>query len=523
MPRKFLVRNLKSFSTNSCGSVAIIAAIALSGMMIAAGIAVDYGNSITVRSKMQSAADAAALAAAATQLTTGERKKLAQDVFAKNIDADQFISAPTVGVVIDKNKEVVVSASGKVRTNFMSIAGFSDILVAVNAAAGLNSMNAEIALVLDVSGSMRAGMGGQTRIDVLKQAAHDLIDTVSSNNGGSKPVKFGIVPFTANVNVGPDQNQFITGSNHALFAGTTWAGCVFEHPPLQTVFPGFTGIDVKANNKWHAYIWPPTPDGVPSSGAGRCINPSDGTNDGYEAVTTNAAGDYNPWSSGPNYNCVRHPILPLTSTVSDVHDKIDELTAESNMGTIIAPGISWGKRILEPSAPFSEATNFSSDMRKILIVLTDGEQTTEAEFQPDSCHTATNTTTSFSFNPGDFNLSGNTLSNVGPDDLLTPYGFILDSDPFGTSPSDMNDVKDDLQTVSLAACTEANAPQAGGREIEVYSIAVSSSAGPGTSVYSLLRDCASKPENFYYADDGAALAKAFEDITESVLNVRLTH
>ena len=63
---------------------------------------------------------------------------------------------------------------------------------------------------------------------------------------------------------------------------------------------------------------------------------------------------------------------------------------------------------------------------------------------------------------------------------------------------------------SAAARAEAYYPtlaaQARGRPVEVFSIAVSTAAGPGTRVYNLLRDCASKPDNFFYATDSAARA-----------------
>ena len=509
---------IKRFAAHQNGSIAIISALTLSAVLIVTGAAVDYGRTITVLSKAQSASDAAALAAAATDLSDGERKTMAKEVFAENFSTDGLAASPKVNVKFHQDKSVQVDVELALKTHFLTLIGFSSLPINATSVAAIQDTEAEIALVLDVSGSMRASMGAKTRIEVLKEAAHNLVDIVSEGSNGSEAVKFGVVPFTMNVNIGTENSQYVTGTGHTLFNGTTWAGCVFERKPPHHVTDSYTDNANVANGKWHAYIWPPEPDG-----ANQCLNPSDGTNNGYASVQTNAAGVYNPWTSGPNYNCVRHSIMRLTTKTADVHTKIDDLTSQPNMGTIIAPGVTWGMRLLSPEEPFDEGGAYASNRRKIIIVLTDGAQTTEAEYQSDSCHAQQNTGTEFEFDPNSVNLPGDVLKNTGPDDLLSPYGYILDSDPFNSNPMSLTDVADDLEDVSLAACTEAKKQQAGGREIEIYSIAVSTSAGPGTRVHDLLKNCASNPDNFFYAENSDDLNKAFEDIADDILNVRLTN
>ncbi|RUU12304.1 TadE/TadG family protein [Mesorhizobium sp. USDA-HM6] len=71
----------------------------------------------------------------------------------------------------------------------------------------------EVAMVLDNSGSMSTkGSGtGQKRIDLLKQAAKQLVDTLAQQAAQikqiDKPVQFSLVPFAASVNVGPDNDN----------------------------------------------------------------------------------------------------------------------------------------------------------------------------------------------------------------------------------------------------------------------------------------------------------------------------
>ncbi|RWB42497.1 MAG: TadE/TadG family protein [Mesorhizobium sp.] len=71
----------------------------------------------------------------------------------------------------------------------------------------------EVAMVLDNSGSMTTpGTGsGQKRIDLLKQAAKQLVDTLAQQAAQikqiDKPVQFSLVPFAASVNVGPSNDN----------------------------------------------------------------------------------------------------------------------------------------------------------------------------------------------------------------------------------------------------------------------------------------------------------------------------
>ncbi len=70
----------------------------------------------------------------------------------------------------------------------------------------------EVALVLDNSGSMSEdGTGtGQQRIELLKAAAKQLVETMAKQAAMMKqvpePVRFGLVPFSASVNVAPDND-----------------------------------------------------------------------------------------------------------------------------------------------------------------------------------------------------------------------------------------------------------------------------------------------------------------------------
>ena len=507
-----LSKLFKNFAKNSGGNIAVIFGISAFAVVGAVGAAVDYGRATHMQAKVQAGADAAAIAAATSGLNDAERKELAKTTFTANFPDGSLARQPKLNIDLSDPQKVTVTVESAIKPYLMSLLGIHESPVNVVSVAGRASFASEIALVLDISGSMRASMGGQTRIAALKSAAKQLVDTVSKNGD----VLIGIVPFTMNVNIGTANKKYVTGSKHKLFTGTSWAGCVFERPAPYHVSDDYSGIGEAKDGKWQAMIWPPMPNKN-----GQCINPSNGNNDGYQSIDVTKAGDYTSQTKGPNFNCVRHSLMDLSKDANSVRNKIDSLTSVGNQGTIIAPGISWGMRLLSPQEPFSKGTAYSKGAKKIIIVLTDGEQTSEAEYHRDSCHREKNTDKKFSFDPKQFKLSGDKLTNLGPDDMLTPYGFLRDSDPFKSNPLSWNDVKTDLKNVSLAACDEAKKKPAGGEAIEIYSIAVSTSAGPGTDVYDLLKSCASSTDNFFYADDSAALNKAFKEIAKGILQVRI--
>lgn len=506
------MKSLKRFISSANGNVATITAIAILPIFLAAGIAVDYSRISNARIKLQNAADSAALTAAQkNELSDKERKQLAREIF--DVNAPDYIVKK---FKVDINKdEVIVTPTVDMPLAFMSIIGnpVHDVTVVAAANSGITTM--EVALVLDVSGSMRAMFpNGKSRLEVLKQAAENLLTKIE-NIGGAK-VSVSIVPFTMNVNVGKGKKSWVEGEDHLLFAGSEWKGCVFEQSKGNYVANS-------PNGKFHAMIWPPMPNG--NGDGNQCVrNSSDGTNVGYANMTEAAnAQSTESQFDGPNYNCVRHEILPLTNNFTSVRNHLNSLTAEFNQGTIIGPGVTWGLRTLSSEKPFSEGSNWASNAEKIMIVLTDGQLTTEIEFnQGDTCSAAQNSTDSFSFIPSEYGLSGSQIDTYGPKDYLSPYGFILDSDPFGTNPSSTAELGADLDNISVAACTEAKKKR-NGNAITVYTIGVSQQTAPGTRVYNVLQNCATKPENHYFATEAESLEKTFEEIADKIIRLRLTH
>jgi Putative Flp pilus-assembly TadE/G-like len=507
---------LKRFSLDEGGAVAILFGVVLTLLLLATGVAIDGSRAVSVSQRAQTALDSAVLAASSVFLTNDERRGIFDKVFSRNFSSDS--------VSIDDIDFTYTAANGgygkvvlSYNTSILSAVGRDIIGSKLESRARQAKFGIEVVMVLDVSGSMSAGMGTGTRLDALKSSAKRLIQTLDTAKLPSQSIKYSIVPFTMNVNIGTANTSYVENSADPLFSGTSWAGCVLERPAPYHNQDVYNSGNASAGGRWQAYVWPPEPD----SGS-VCINPSNGDNAGYSTVDAiGPGGTYDPWTKGPNFNCVRHAVVPLTGNATQISTAIDALTAESNMGTILAPGIAWGHRMLSPAEPFDEGAAFTNATRKIMVVITDGEQTTEGEFQPTGCESETNTTTAYQFDPATFHLDGSALSTNGPRDMFTPYGYLLDSEPFGAA-STWATVKDKLSDVSLDACNQFKARDTDDNTVELYAIAASSSAGPGTTVYNLLQQCATSSKHFFYADSDTDLETAFVEIAKNTTMLRLT-
>lgn len=498
------------------GNITLLAALCFPMIIGAVGAGIDFYYAYNVKMELQNAADAAALAAARPSVPDSEREDLAARIFFAETGHYHLIGKIELTVETAEDGSIIVGAKAAVKNRFAQLVGFRKIDLDICAIASQSFEKSEIAFVLDVSGSMRRWMDGEPRLNVLKRSAKNMIDILERHASASNRPAYAIVPFNMNVNIGTAMSAYVTQIKHPLFAGTQWAGCVLERAGDNANSDKYSAPATDGTGKWHAYIWPPEPNSTPW-----CTNESNGTMTGYKRVVNNPPGVYTAQTQGPNYNCVRHAITPLNENPFLARTAIDKLTAEYNMGTIIAPGVSWGMRVLSNAEPFTEGSADASKVHKIMVVLTDGEQTTEASSGSRyGCDWTRNTVSKYEFDPADFGLAGDPIVKYGPEDEFSPYGYIRDSDPFNSRPRSWRDVADDLYNVSIEACDYAKS--AAGSGVEIFTIAVSNDAGPGTRTYDLLKNCASDEAHFFYAADSLALGAAFTKIADEVVNVHLT-
>jgi Flp pilus assembly protein TadG len=142
------------FVRDDRAAVALVFGVSVVPFMLAAGVALDYSRALDLKTEMQAALDAGALAAASSRsLSDGERITLAKTTFTSNFRSRfGIVPVPTVTLV---DGTVRASAAAALPTAFMKLAGIPKLEVGANVQIGLpGQRDAEIALALDYSGSM---------------------------------------------------------------------------------------------------------------------------------------------------------------------------------------------------------------------------------------------------------------------------------------------------------------------------------------------------------------------------------
>jgi Flp pilus assembly protein TadG len=199
-------------------------------------------------------------------------------------------------------------------------------------------------------------------------------------------------------------------------------------------------------------------------------------------------------ATGPNGDCPATAIQPLTASASSVIAAINSM--QSAGATNIHAGTVWGWRVLSPTEPFTQGRSYDQATSKVLIVMTDGENTA----YPVSNMNGTNIYQAFGYPYNNRTIGGQAHVRLGAvgDSASTLEGY--------------------MNTRLSTTC--ANAKSAG---ITVYTIglAVDETSNPSAN-RTLLTDCASAPANAYFPASAADLQDAFVSIAQQLAALRLS-
>ncbi len=188
-----------NFRSDSRGNVAIITALAALPMMAAIGCVIDYSNASMIRTKLQAAADAAALAtvsinspviATAKGMSSGGTvsggSTYASNFFSANLPAGYTSVSPTATVTLTGTTvTAVVSFSTTVSTYFMGIIGYPNITIGSSSTASYSLPTyINFYLMLDVSGSMSFPSTSSEQQRLMAVNPDNLYPTNSPPNNG---------------------------------------------------------------------------------------------------------------------------------------------------------------------------------------------------------------------------------------------------------------------------------------------------------------------------------------------------
>jgi Flp pilus assembly protein TadG len=420
---------LASFRRDERGAIAVIAAMVAFAVVAVTGAAVDAGRWFSARQAVSSAVDAAVLAGARTlQLSPDDTEAAtlaARTVYRSNMTARGEIVRDTIAfAVAGDRKSVVATGEARLPTTFLQVAGIPDLPLAGPAGAeiaratiavgGSGGSNIEVALMLDVTGSMCDDRIGPCTTDYkltgLKDAAKSLVDIVVSDDQSTYTSRVALVPFSTRIRVAPDRAG---GDLMRSLTGLppTWSGYMNQCVESTGSGASETGGNWQCTRA-EVVQWSPEPimpcvtdrfyngsgfdatDAPP--GAGAWLNAHDGSRmtvgpDSSSTTATaflgqSAADPAAHWNYG-SWGCAdvaeANEVLTLTSDKSSLARRIDGLQAYGS--TSGALGTSWAWYMLSPrwagvlrsnARPYADLSARQPSgaplLRKVAVIMTDG-------------------------------------------------------------------------------------------------------------------------------------------------------
>jgi Flp pilus assembly protein TadG len=372
--------SLKRFLKNTSGNVTVLMGLVILPVLLATGAGIDIARQVNIQTKMQAAADEAILAGGASKLPSAAQvKMIITDYVKANGGTDMLKSVSGFDIVVDNKAGVFsVNIKGTVDTGLMALAGYPTLNVGAYSEVAVPYQGAEIALVLDNT----ASMASEGRLDALKIAAKNLVQTVLSGQKAGTYVKISIIPFSDYVNVGM--------ANRSAFWMKVPANSTTINPNVCSVsYPNA----VSSNCHDAQGVW--NNDGVPTPYTYQVCDTVYGnpvTTCGPQTVTTQWYGcvgsrnspldegisgaTLSPYPGIMNAGCTQ-PITDLTDKLADLNTAIDAMVASGN--TYLPSGLLWGWNVLDSSDPYSTAKSKSAmaalNGTKTMVFMTDGDNT----------------------------------------------------------------------------------------------------------------------------------------------------
>jgi Flp pilus assembly protein TadG len=196
-----------TYKKDDAGSLTIFGLFVFIMILMICGVAVDMMRYENERVGVQNTLDTAIVAAASLNQdadTDDEVIALVKDFFTKaGYDPNIVTVTPNIEVPAGGSDETLRTVSAVVDfdldTMFMNMLGIDSLPGAVGGGAREGQQLIEIALVLDISGSM----GSNNKLQNMKDAAKEFVTTVLNNNGAER-VLISIIPYNMQVQMSSD-------------------------------------------------------------------------------------------------------------------------------------------------------------------------------------------------------------------------------------------------------------------------------------------------------------------------------
>jgi Flp pilus assembly protein TadG len=441
------------------------------------GVSIDAARLQLVQSRLSFALDAAGLAAGSTMNTTNVTLEI-QKYLNANFPANYMgATQPQIAATVSADNMVIdLTATTVMPTTFMNVLGKTQMSVSAKSQVTRVASGLELVMALDVTGSMNS----DGKLDALKTAAKSLVNILYGNKTTINDLWIGLVPFSQNVNIGTTRTNWIDTTHYATlnWGPTSWAGCL----DARNASSGDTVDDPPTVQKYKVYFAPST-DNRPYP-----YNTSTYTTVNKWVTARNYDGTPKTYASGigytlgPNAYCAP-TMTAMTANKTTILNAVTALQARGNthvnLGAIWAWNMlsprwrgQWGGEMDAAGLPLDYGTKH---MNKAAIILTDGD---------------------------------NTMSQQ----IFTAYGYLSDG-RLGTT-SNSSTAEATLDNKLKTVCTAMK-----NKGIYVYTIAF---GNPGTTIQTLLKNCASSQNYYFNSPTNADLQTAFNAIADSLSNLRVS-
>ena len=304
------------------GNTLMLVAGAILPLTAMIGAGVDTSRIYLVKSRLQQACDAGALA---TRQSLGGGASITNSVrdqgnafFNNNFTAGLFgTTGTTFSTALDSDKQVTASANTTVPVSIMGMFGNDAVPISVRCDAKLEVANTDIMFVLDITGSMGlcpdgsnscGGGGAGSRIEGLRSAVLDFYDVISGASTSTSQLRFGFVPYSANVNLDGilTSSDYVTSQNYeSAVANMTTP---FNQPTVGAAVPQpdetLANVSSATCTSYQSNVNYPTLNGNNKSGGGPAPTATTVTNVGNKSFSgTNKV----------NGNCIRTKTITTTT------------------------------------------------------------------------------------------------------------------------------------------------------------------------------------------------------------------
>lgn len=332
----------RTFRRDNSAAAAIQFALMALPLSVAVFGMVDVSRASAAKGHLQDALDAAALAAARSPATTDEGlQTVGQDVLAVDLTGSRATLKSSSFRLVEN--AVVATATAEMTPVIAGLWLDGDMQISAETEVVRASKNIEVALALDITGSM-----GGSKIADLRTAAKELVGMIIQSQQTPFYSKVALVPYSMGVNV---------ASYAASVRGTPTSGTCTTPGCQKFTFTTAAG-------------------GTKTNTISTCVSERTGIEAYTDAAPSTALVGRNYSASGNP--CPAASITPLSSDETALKAQIDTLQASGSTAGHI--GLAWGWYMVSPSFGYlwpsddnRPAAYGGDNLLKVVVLMTDGE------------------------------------------------------------------------------------------------------------------------------------------------------